>query len=167
MPLASARQHPENQKENQAGKNSSERTVQGQGGPTGPIQHPPPCARWPGALGSQNAKSTTNPGLIHRYCPREFSRSATRNVMIQFSVASLAYARQPGFSALLFSDVKPPTGLLAAYKQPAADDLQQMGLAVLTDNIISLASLLVRARSAPRWRSSRNPMAGLTAGSGR
>ena len=52
--------------------------------------------------------------------------------MIQFSAASLAYARLPGFSALLFSDVKPPTGLLAAYKQPAADDLQQMGLAVLT-----------------------------------
>ena len=49
--------------------------------------------------------------------------------MIQLSAAALAYARQPGFSALLFSDVKPPTGQLAAYKQPAADDLQQMGLA--------------------------------------
>ena len=34
MPLASARQHPENQKENQAG-HSSERTVEGQSG--GPI----------------------------------------------------------------------------------------------------------------------------------
>ena len=55
--------------------------------------------------------------------------------MIKLSTAALAYARQPGFSALLFSDVKPPTGQAAAYKQAAADDLRQMGLAVLTENI--------------------------------
>ena len=76
------------------------------------------------------------PGLTHSSCPREFSRSATRNVVIQFSAAALAFARQPGFSALIFSDVKPPTGQSAAYKQSAAaDDLHQMGLAVLTENI--------------------------------
>ena len=55
--------------------------------------------------------------------------------MIQFSAAALAYARQPGFSALIFSDVKPPTGQAAAYKQAAADDMHQMGLSVLTENI--------------------------------
>ena len=57
--------------------------------------------------------------------------------MIQFSAATLAYAyaRQPGFSALFFSDVKPPTGPMTTYKQPAADDMQQMGLTVPTQNI--------------------------------
>ena len=55
--------------------------------------------------------------------------------MISLSAAALAYARQPGFSALIFSDVKPPTGQSAAYKQSAADDLQQMGLTVLMENI--------------------------------
>ena len=55
--------------------------------------------------------------------------------MIQFSAAALAYARQPGFSALIFSDVKPPAGQSAAYKQSAADDLHQMGLAALPENI--------------------------------
>ena len=58
--------------------------------------------------------------------------------MIKPSAAALAYARQPGFLVLVFSarDVKkPPTGQSAAYKQAAADDLQQMGLAVLTENI--------------------------------
>ena len=55
--------------------------------------------------------------------------------MISLSAAALAYARQPAFSALIFSDVKPPTGQSAAYKQSAADDLQQMGLTVLTENI--------------------------------
>ena len=58
-----------------------------------------------------------------------------KNVMIKFSSAALGYARQPGFSALLFSDVKPPDGQAAAYKQAAADDLLQMGLTVLTENI--------------------------------
>ena len=57
--------------------------------------------------------------------------------MIQFSAAALAYdaRHQPGFSALIFSDVKPSTGQAAAYKQSAADDMNQMGLSVLTENI--------------------------------
>ena len=49
-------------------------------------------------------------------------------MVIKPSAAALAYARQPGFSALVFSDVKPPTGQSAAYTQEAADDLSQMGL---------------------------------------
>ena len=54
--------------------------------------------------------------------------------MIKPTAAALGYARQPpGFSsALVFSDVKPPTGQSAAYTQAAADDLSQMGLTVLT-----------------------------------
>ena len=55
--------------------------------------------------------------------------------MIPLSAAALGYARQPGFSALIFNDVKPPTGQSAAYKQSAADDLQQMGLTALTEHI--------------------------------
>ena len=49
------------------------------------------------------------------------------------SAAALAYARQLGFSALVFSDVKPPTGQSAAYTQAAADGLHlhQMGLTAL------------------------------------
>ena len=105
-------------------------------------------------------------GLAHCRCLSRNSKSVTRNVMIPLSAAALAYARQPGFSALIFSDVKPPTGQSAAYKQSAADDLQQMGLAVLTEKSF-LASLLVAARNAPRWRSSRNTPTGLVAGSGR
>ena len=66
------------------------------------------------------------------------------------SAAAVAYARQPGFSALVFSDVKPPTGRSVAYTQAAADDLHQMGLTVLTQNLF-LVSLLVVDRSAPRW----------------
>ena len=54
--------------------------------------------------------------------------------MIKLSAAALAYARQPGFSALVFSDVKTPTGKSVAYKQAAADDLSQMGLVALTEN---------------------------------
>ena len=37
--------------------------------------------------------------------------------------------------ALVFSDVKPPTGQSAAYTQAAAGDLSQMGLVALTPNI--------------------------------
>ena len=48
--------------------------------------------------------------------------------MIKLSAAALAYARQPGFSALVFSDVKAPTGQSAADTQAAADDLGQMGI---------------------------------------
>ena len=55
--------------------------------------------------------------------------------MIKLSAAALAYARQPGFSALVFRNVKPPTGQSAAYTQAAAGDLHQMGLTVLTQNI--------------------------------
>ena len=55
--------------------------------------------------------------------------------MIPLSVAARAYARQPNFSALLLTDVKPPTGQLAACKQAAADDLGRMGLTVLTEHI--------------------------------
>ena len=55
--------------------------------------------------------------------------------MIKLSAAALAYARQPGFHALIFSDVKPTTGPAAASKQSAADDMQEMGLAVLNENI--------------------------------
>ena len=57
--------------------------------------------------------------------------------MIKLSAAALAYARQPGFSALVFSDVKTPTGQSAAYTytQAAADDLSQMGLVALNDHI--------------------------------
>ena len=73
------------------------------------------------------------PGLANhcRCLRRSYSRSVTRNVMLKLSAAALAYARQPGFSALVFSDVKPPTGQSAAYTQAAADDLHQMGLTVL------------------------------------
>ena len=55
--------------------------------------------------------------------------------MIKLSAAALAYARQLGFSALVFSDVKTPTGQSAAYKQAAADDLSQMGLVALNEHI--------------------------------
>jgi len=55
--------------------------------------------------------------------------------MIKFTSAALAYARQPSFSALLFTDVKPPEGQAAAYKQKAVDDLHQMGLTVLPEHI--------------------------------
>ena len=85
--------------------------------------------------------------------------------MIQFSAAALACARQPGFSALIFNDVKPPTGQAAAYKQAAAGDMHEMGLSVLTETS-SMANSLVVARSAPRWRPSRSTTMGLTAGSG-
>ena len=86
--------------------------------------------------------------------------------MIPLSAAALAYARQPGFSALIFSDVKPPTGQSAAYKQAAADDLQQMGLAVLTENIF-FGKPTGRRSERTTWRSSRNTTTGLVAGSGR
>ena len=55
--------------------------------------------------------------------------------MIKLSAAALAYARQPGFSALVFSDVKTPTGQSAAYTQAAAGDLSQMGLVALNQHV--------------------------------
>ena len=75
------------------------------------------------------------PGLVHCRCLSQNSKSVTRNVTLKLSAAALACVRQPGFSALVFSDVKPPTGQSAAYTQAAADDLHQMGLAVLIQNI--------------------------------
>ena len=55
--------------------------------------------------------------------------------MIKFSIAALANARKPGFSASIFSVVKTPTGNSADYKQAAADDLGQMGLVARTKGI--------------------------------
>ena len=73
-------------------------------------------------------------------------------MVITLSAAALAYARQPGFTALIFSDVKPPTGQSAAYKQAAADDLSRMGLVALTENIFSARQLAID-RSARLWLS--------------
>ena len=44
------------------------------------------------------------PGLTHRSCPRDFSIPRYRNAITSLSLAALANARKPGFSALLFSD---------------------------------------------------------------
>ena len=56
--------------------------------------------------------------------------------MIPLSVAALTNARKPtNFSALIFSDVKEPTGNSADYKQAAAEDLGQMGLVVRTQGM--------------------------------
>ena len=55
--------------------------------------------------------------------------------MIKLSIAALAKARNPGFCAFIFSDVKTPTGNSADYKQAAADDLSQMGLVARTEDI--------------------------------
>ena len=48
--------------------------------------------------------------------------------MIPLSIAALTNARKPGFSALIFSDVKTPIGNSADYKQAAAENLGRMGL---------------------------------------
>ena len=58
----------------------------------------------------------------------------TKQKIIKLSAEALSYARQPGFHALIFSDVKPTTGPAAACKQPAADDMHEMGLTVLTES---------------------------------
>ena len=42
--------------------------------------------------------------------------------MIPLSTAALVTARKPGFSALLFSDVKAPSGNPDEFKQAAAED---------------------------------------------
>ena len=75
------------------------------------------------------------PGLAHCHCLRRNSRSGPRNVMIKLSAAALAYARQSGFSALVFNDAKTPTGQSAAYTKAAADDLSQMGLVALNQHL--------------------------------
>ena len=51
------------------------------------------------------------------------------------SVAALANARKPNFSALIFSDVKSPTGNSADYKHAAAEDLGRMGLVACSEDI--------------------------------
>ena len=56
-------------------------------------------------------------------------------MMMRLSVAALANARKPGFSAFIFSDVKTPTGNSADCKQAAADGLGQMGLVARTEGI--------------------------------
>ena len=48
--------------------------------------------------------------------------------MIPLRVAALTNARKPGFSALIFSDVKTANGNSADNKQAAAEDLGRMGL---------------------------------------
>ena len=100
--------------------------------PSAMCEFPFECLR---CLGNGERQIHHTKGLAHCRCRRRNSKSVTRIVMIPLSAAALAYARQPGFSALVFSDVKPPTGQSAAYKQSAADDLEQMGLTVLTENI--------------------------------
>ena len=75
-------------------------------------------------------------GLALCHCLRRFSISELRIVMIKLRIAALANARQPGFLALIFSDVKTPNGNSAAYKQAAADDLSQMGLVARTEDIL-------------------------------
>jgi len=54
---------------------------------------------------------------------------------ISFTTA-LTNARKPGFSALVFSDVKKiPASNSADYKQAAAEDLGRMGLTARTQDI--------------------------------
>ena len=55
--------------------------------------------------------------------------------MIPLSVSALTNARKPNFSALIFTDVKTPTGNSADYKQTAAGDLGRMGLVARTEDI--------------------------------
>ena len=47
---------------------------------------------------------------VLRSCPREFSTTENKIVMIPLSVAALTNARKPDFSALIFFGVKAPTG---------------------------------------------------------
>jgi hypothetical protein len=55
--------------------------------------------------------------------------------MIPLSTAALVTARKPGFAALLFSDVKAPSGNPDEFKQAAAEDLGRMGLIAKTRDI--------------------------------
>ena len=56
--------------------------------------------------------------------------------MVPLSISALTNARKPGFSALIFSDVKTPTGNSADYKQAAAEDLGRMGLVARAQGIL-------------------------------
>ena len=72
----------------------------------------------------KNAETYHTPGLALRPFLCQFPITKQQIVMTKLSIAALANARKPGFSAFIFSDVKTPTGnYSAAYKQPAADDL--------------------------------------------
>ena len=55
--------------------------------------------------------------------------------MIPLSVAALTNAHKPNFTALVFSDVKAPTGNSADYKHAAAEDLGRMGLVARAEEI--------------------------------
>ena len=55
--------------------------------------------------------------------------------MIPPSIAALTNARKPGFSALIFSDVKTPTSNSTDYKPAAAEDLDRMDLMARTQGI--------------------------------
>ena len=55
--------------------------------------------------------------------------------MVPLSVAAITNARKPNFSALIFSDVKAPTGNSADCKHAAAEDLGRMGLVARTEDI--------------------------------
>jgi len=50
------------------------------------------------------------PGLALRARPRDFSINRNRIAMAPVDIAALTNARKPGFSALIISDVKTPTG---------------------------------------------------------
>ena len=55
--------------------------------------------------------------------------------MVPVNIAALTNARKPGFSALIISDVKTPTGNSTDYKQAAAEDLGRMGLGARAQGI--------------------------------
>ena len=74
---------------------------------------------------TKTQKKTHTPGLALRARSAcVFSISRKQIAMIPLRVAALTNdARKLGFSALIFSDVKAPTGNSADYKQAAAEDL--------------------------------------------
>ena len=83
----------------------------------------------------KNAKFTLTLGAALCSFPRGIPTTKSQITMIPLSVAALTNAGKPGFSALIFTDVKTPTGNSAEYKQTAADDLGQMGLVARTEDI--------------------------------
>ena len=73
--------------------------------------------------------------------------------MIPLSISALTNARKPISTALIFSDVKAPTGNSADYcKQAAVEDLGRMGL-VAAPRSSSTVRRRAAARIARRWRS--------------
>ena len=79
--------------------------------------------------------SSPQAGSDQRACPREFSTTEKQIAMMPLSVATLTNARKPNFSALIFSDVKAPTGNSADYNHAAAEDTGRMGLIVCADEM--------------------------------